>query len=564
MLSILDNATSPELEVLWIKLDSQKLHTMFVAAVYAPPNSPFHQDLNDSLVETVDYIHTRFPESGIVILGDFNDMDTDSLASEIDFSKIVDKPTRGDNVLDKVLTNIADVYNRPAVINPIRNSDHRTIIVSPKATIPKPKRQKISIRPIRDSSIRSFGQWLTSVDWSWLLNLENAADMQVSFQDELTTAYERCFPQITFVRREDDKPWMNNRIRSLIDQRQAAYQSGNLPRYSQLRNQVEREIKATKSKFFLGKVSHLKKSQPGKWYKEIRNITSVKKTSNKLPGSHMTPAEQADWINSHFANVCSSLPPLDLKSLPAYLPADSPPPEIQPYQVYNKLKKLKISKSSHTNDIPLRLVREFAVELSVPLSIIFNSCLQSGMFPEYWKIGNIIPIPKVNPCNSLDQLRPISVTPVFARVFEEFLVEWIRRDIADHIDPRQFGSVRGSSTVHYLLSLVDCILRETDKSGTIASICTVDYAKAFDAIDHTVLVTKMINMGVSQSIISVVCDFLSNRSQTVRLSGITSQVQYITCGVPQGTKLGPILFLIMINDAADFTPNRWKYVDDLP
>ncbi|XP_030834514.1 uncharacterized protein LOC115921306 [Strongylocentrotus purpuratus] len=383
--TILDNATSPELEVLWIRLESQKLHTMFVAAVYAPPNSPFHQDLNDSLVETVDYIHTRFPESGIVILGDFNDMDTDSLASEIDFSQIVDKPTRGDNVLDKVLTNIADDYNRPAVINPIRNSDHRTIIVSPKATIPNPKRQKISIRPIRDSSIRSFGQWLTSVDWSWLLDLENAADMQVSFQDELTTAYERCFPQITFVRREDDKPWMNNRIRSLIDQRQAAYQSGNLPRYSQLRNQVEREIKATENKFFLGKVSHLKKSQPGKWHKEIRNITSIKKTSNKLPGSHMAPAEQADWINSHFANVCSSLPPLDRKSLPVYLPADSPPPEIQPYQVYNKLKKLKISKSSHTNDIPLRLV-------------------------------------------------------LFARVFEEFLVEWIRRDIADHIDPRQFGS----------------------------------------------------------------------------------------------------------------------------
>eukprot|EP00057_Strongylocentrotus_purpuratus_P023760 XP_011678234.1 PREDICTED: uncharacterized protein LOC105444976 [Strongylocentrotus purpuratus] len=155
-----------------------------------------------------------------------------------------------------------------------------------------------------------------------------------------------------------------------------------------------------------------------------------------------------------------------------------------------------------------------------------------GCFPDIWKHASISAIPKTNPVTSYDQLRPISITPTLARIFEGFLADWIMSSIRPFVDHRQFGNLRGSSVTHYLVSLLDTIHRGLDKGGTLANLCVVDFSKAFDHVNHTIVMNKLIDLGVDHSIIPTICSFLSNRAQTVRYHGKSSQQKAITCGVP--------------------------------
>ena len=288
----------------------------------------------------------------------------------------------------------------------------------------------------------------------------------------------------------------------------------------------------------------------------MRKAPLLLKKTDKLP------AEIAHELNCHFARICNELPSLNLAALSAYLPGPRPP-TIDREEVYKRLRRLNASKAGHPTDVPIRLLKEFAYELSLPLTIIFNNCLNNGHFPSSWKTASVCPVPKTSPVTEYNQLRPISITPIIARVFEGFLAEWVMADIKHQIDPKQFGNMKGSSVSHYLVSLLDDLQRGLDKPSHHATICTIDFMKAFDLIDHTKALQKLIQLDVNPAIITVIASFLTQRTQTTRYCGTSSSEQELSCGVPQGTKLGPVIFLIMINDAAETTSKRWKYVDDV-
>ena len=233
------------------------------------------------------------------------------------------------------------------------------------------------------------------------------------------------------------------------------------------------------------------------------------------------PVELADIINKHFASVCNQMPILDLANLQAYCP-NLPPPEILPSEVGKSLKNIKTRKATHPNDIPSKIVKEFAFELTMPLTHIFNSCLNEGIFPGVWKTSSITPVPKEKNAKTLDKLRPISLTKLFGRIFEKYLADWTLEDFSPHIDSKQYGNLPNSSTTHYLVDLVDTVLRGIDKPGHYASLCAIDFTKAFDRINHNVAITKLIDIGVRRFIIPVICNFLTNRKQTVRIQGKSS------------------------------------------
>lgn len=412
--------------------------------------------------------------------------------------------------------------------------------------------------------MRTFGQWICSEPWDSVFEASSCDNMAQSLENVLSKKYKEHFPQKTVVCKTNDKPWINGTIRRLISERNCAFKSGNMLRYKPLRNRVIYEIKQAKRNFYAKNVEVLKKMQPGKWHKNIRNLTGHNSKSGDfdLPCLGDTVNEQANKLNEHFSSVCCQLPPLRLESLPSYLPA-LPPPKIHVWEVQKRLSKLNASKAGHPEDIPIKLIKEFSYELAAPLSKIFNTSLRQGTFPSVWKTASIIPVPKVKKPTSANELRPIALTKILGRVFESFLSEWLRNDFTPVLDSKQYGNVKNTSTTHYIVDMLHKTISGIEKPSHYANLVTVDFTKAFDRINHNVAINKIVSSGVRPSIISTISSFLSNRTQCVKHKGQLSSLKTITCGVPQGTKLGPGIFTVMVNDAAETTSDRWKFVDDL-
>ena len=273
--------------------------------------------------------------------------------------------------------------------------------------------------------------------------------------------------------------------------------------------------------------------------------------------------EIANAINCKFVNVSASMAPLDYSNLPAFLPARDLPPCLYPWNVYSVLKKINASKATGPDGIPPRLVKEFAYELSVPFTDILNCSYTEGTVPHQWKKAIVIPIPKQYPAN-IDKLRPVSLTDCFAKICEGFVVDWILDDIEHKIDINQYGNVKGVSTSHYLVSLMHFLHSGAEVPKNVGTVVLTDFSKAFDLIDHNLLISKFIQIGVTESLIPWICSFISGRQQCVRYNQTLSDYKMLNGGLPQGTKMGPLGFQVIINDAAsDADTNVWKYFDDL-
>ena len=271
----------------------------------------------------------------------------------------------------------------------------------------------------------------------------------------------------------------------------------------------------------------------------------------------------ANLLNDFFSEICCSLPPLDPSKLPHFPHVPTTLPQIENYDIYDKLSKVNIKKSCAPFDPPPRIIKKFALELTEPLTNIINASFRSKIVPNLWKQGYITPLPKTNKPESCNDLRPITITSIFARIAEKFAATWIKEDTQAQIDPHQYGNRAKTSTSHYLLYLMDYIYRTTDAPGENVALLSIDFSKAFDRVNHNIAVKHLLNNGMRPELAGWVTSFLSNRSQAVRFNGTISDMRLITCGVPQGTVLGPLIFNNHINSAGKTEQMQCKYVDDL-
>jgi hypothetical protein len=200
-------------------------------------------------------------------------------------------------------------------------------------------------------------------------------------------------------------------------------------------------------------------------------------------------------------------------------------------------------------DLPRLITKEFSPELAKPINRIITSIVKTAQWPAQWKLEWITPIGKIPIPESEDDLRPISLTPFFSKVTEHFVVMWLLGYIEDLIDFRQYGGMKGNSITHYLIEFINFILSNQDSTAPIAILaCMVDFSKAFNRIDHNILVTKLSDLGVPGWLLKIVMAFLSDRRMIVRYQGKESTSKYVPGGGPQGTLLGLLLFLVLIND----------------
>lgn len=207
------------------------------------------------------------------------------------------------------------------------------------------------------------------------------------------------------------------------------------------------------------------------------------------------------------------------------------------------------------------MLKEFAPELAIVIQDIYNQSLIEGYVPQLLRCSIISPIPKENPLETFQDLRPISLTCTLAKVMEGLFCRRLLPQLEGRLDKRQFAR-KGLSTTDALISFLQPIMEAIDKGDNIARIFFTDFSKGFDRIDHNILMEKLQKLNIHPVLTNWVSAFLSNRMQSVRVAGVLSDWKRLNGGIPQGTKLGVILFLVMTNDLLIDWRLRTKFVDD--
>ena len=228
---------------------------------------------------------------------------------------------------------------------------------------------------------------------------------------------------------------------------------------------------------------------------------------------------------------------------------------------YKALRAINIRKSAGPDRVPNVIWKTFAFEVAPVIHDLYNTSLAEGLVPSCLKESTVIPTLKVFPPKTIQEdLRPIALTRQLAKILEGFTLYSLMKEVAHLIDPKQF-STQGKSTTHALVYLL-YIFSALDRGEIYARVFFADFSKGFDLVDHNVILYELEILGVNQLLINWIGSFLSQRSQQVKIAGTLSPSVKPHGGIPQGTKVAPFLFAILVNNLASEWPTRVKYVDD--
>ena len=308
----------------------------------------------------------------------------------------------------------------------------------------------------------------------------------------------------------------------------------------------------------------------GKWWKEVKNLAGISDDSGQwycqlVDGDVVdSVATLCDRINDFFVNLTRefvSLTPDDV----AGIAVESVPTELltTPWEAEKALRGIKIKKAPGPDGLPNVVLKEFAYELGPVISDMYNASLRQGFLPPLLKSAVVRPLPKQKPAMSVEKdIRPVSLTCQVAKVMESFTLVRLLPVLLDKFDLKQFA-LSGRSTSQALVYLLHLALDALDKGNCALCFFFADFKKGFDVIDHRILLRKLSCYGLHPSLVRWLAAFLQGRSQCVQLADVSSASKSPNGGIPQGTKLSPILFAVMVDDLVRSWGPRIKYVDDL-
>lgn len=510
----------------------------------------------DCITDLIDFAVTSLNSNHpikMLVCGDFNDLrhSYDYISHVTDLVPLVKHPTRADHILDQIFSNFSS-HSTVKILPPLGSSDHSMVFLTPPPPV-QPLTIKRRVRCPTRRSLATFREMICSTDWvSIVQSFPDIHDASESFFDILSDIEEHCFPLRTVRFRSSDPPWVRPSLKFLIDRRDRAFSDNKKAKYLRLREEVKEHVKYLKSRH-LQSISNA--DSRGLW-RTIKMFGRNKKSTTAQIS--FSPEVLNDFFTSTFqpSTLCS----LALDDLP------ETSLRVTKDEVLVYMKKLK-KRSSGPDKVPYWILRDFAEIFAEAITQLFNRSLSEGVVPRVFKAALITPIPKLDKPTSPSDYRPISRLPILSKVLERLFVnKFLMPHLKDRISSSQFAYVprAGSGTTSALTLLNDHILRFLDTPGAVR-ILSADYSKAFDKIGHDIILKAMANFNFPKAVVTWAANYLSDRSQRVQVGNVLSKWSIITSGVPQGSIVGPLLFILATDSFSTRCTNSQviRYADDI-
>ena len=584
---------SKKLESTFIEISENRKKSLVVGCIYKHPGMPVNEFANAYFSPISDKVNKERKKG--VFLGDFNinlldfgkkkevDKFIDT-ASSHNFFPTITFPTR---ITDSSSTLIDNIYISPDDIDYESGnllsgiSDHLAQFLIPVSKEVHEPRESVSYRDWLSWNKVDFVDQFKNTRWKDLLRL-HSDDADYSFEkffEKLNKMIETHVPLKNISKKQSkrvSKPWITKGIKRSISNRdnllkRSLRTKGELrsvlySQYKLFRNRIVDLIRQSKSNYYRRFFDNNLKNSKMIWSGINSLISSKSKKQNSNISlnvdGHLTSDKKliADSFNNYFTQIAKKikekLPPTK-KSFREFL--DNPCRNsfflspTTPEEVKNIIISLDTKKATGPFSIPRQLLHELPTEISSILSDIFNQSFKTGKFIQALKHVKVVPVfkNKGSPFEA-GNYRPISLLSNVDKVLEKLvhkrMIKFLNRN--NIIYNRQFGFRRKHSTVHGLVTLTEDIKKSIDE-GKLTCGVFIDLQKAFDTVDHEILLKKLETYGFRGLANNWFSSYLSNRKQYVHVSGEESDYREIKHGVPQGSVLGPILFLLYINDLSN-------------
>jgi hypothetical protein len=577
-------------ETLWVTIKQKNAKPLLIGLIYRPPNQG--ASLDDKII---DQLRCMVAKSDVMIVGDFNapsiDWELLSTASSnlfdnnlLNFTldmflvQHVDFNTRfrdgqQPSCLDLIFTKDEESLQNLQSSAPLGLSDH--VLLSWNYTLfSAPKPQRRLARNIWKADTTNMHIYLQSLDWSSLMT-ENIEQTWQKFKDIMKHLVENYCP-LTPAKSRSAPPWLTPELKKLLKKKRRLWKlskSSDLPKhhqeYREVRNKCKTLFRTCRMNYdtsILENAIH----EPKKFYGYINSklkcrdhIPCLKNDSNVDVTDDIAKAElMSKFFHSVFT---SETPQSHLQRLDSQTCLQLDMLSILEEDVKQELKRLKPAKSAGPDEIPARLLHLLADDLASPISSIFKQSLQSATLPQDWKSAIISPIYKGGPKHSANSFRPISLTSICCKIMERLL----KRQITNFLESNnlftdaQHGFRRNRSCLTNLILSEESWKRSLDEKNEV-DVIYIDFRKAFDSVPHERLLNKLSCYGIAGKLHEWLKHFITGRTQRVQVNGCISQSEDVTSGVPQGSVLGPLLFLLYVNDIpANLNCDILMFADDL-